>query len=88
MMPDDNYFPYAARKNYENNNPIDSAYDGLRSQDDGESWNNNNDDKIDGMWMNTYTKPHYEILGAKRSNSFDNIVKRFKTRQNAENYFN
>lgn len=86
-MPEDSYFPFAARKNYENSNPIESMYDGLKGQDDGNMWNNNNDDKIeDGMWMNTYTKPHYEIPGVKRSNPLENIVKRFKTRQNAENY--
>lgn len=84
VVPDDSYFPFAARKNYENNN------DPLESQDDDDLWNlSNNDDKKDnGIWMNTYTKPHYEITDsfAKRFNSFDKIVKRYKSRQNMENY--
>lgn len=89
LIPDDIYLPYALRKNYENRNPLESYYDGLRSEDDDSAWNSNDDGEKfdDGMWMNSFTRPHYEVPNMKRSNSLENMMKRFKARQTAENYF-
>lgn len=89
LIADDIYLPYALRKNYENKSPFESYYDGLRGEDDDAGWNSNDDGETkfdDGMWMNTFTRPHYEAPNMKRT-SLENMMKRFKARQTAENYF-
>jgi hypothetical protein len=82
---DEFYPPYASNRNY----PMESVYDGFKSQDDGGIWSGieDNNDADDGYWYNTYTKPHYEL---KRGRNYDNIfnVKRYNGRlQNADNYY-
>lgn len=85
-MSDDTRPSYTQKKNYDSSNPIEGFYDGLRSQDDASSWNKNDDDnKFDeGMWFNSYTKPRYEIANRK---SLEEILRRLKAGQTAENYY-
>lgn len=84
-MPDDTYFPFAPQKrNYENNNPVESFYEGFRSQDDDNAWKNDDAKADEGLWFNSYTKPHYTIA-VKRP--LEDMIRRLKARQNAENYF-
>lgn len=90
LIPDDVYFTQFVpinKKNFENN-PFESYYEGLKAQDDNNNGRDNNDDDIDeGLWLNTSIRPHYEVPGMRRSR-VDNIAKRFKARQQAEqNYF-
>lgn len=86
-MSDDTYFPFAQKKNYENN-PIEGFYGGftgLRTQDDGASWNKNDDGKFDeGLWFNSYIKPNFEVANKR---PLEEMLKRLQARQNAENYF-
>ena len=83
-MPDDTYFPFAQKRNYDNNNPVESFYEGFRSQDDDNAWKNDDNKADEGLWFNSYTKPHYEIAGKR---PLEDMIRRLKARQNAENYF-
>lgn len=74
---DDSYFPYAKR-NFENNNRIEEQDDGV--------WSKIDDGRFDeGLWFNSYTKPHYEVTNNKKA--IENLLKRLSARQNSENYF-
>lgn len=87
-MPEDVYLPYAPSQN---GNPIDSTYEGLRSQDDGAVWNANleEDKSDDGYWFNSVSKPHYELPNARRVKLMENIlnVKRYNRRPNADIFY-
>lgn len=83
-LTDDTYFPYAEKKNFENNNPFEGFYEGLRSQDDGPLLHKKDDGDLDeGLWFNSYTRPHYEMAN---SGPLEDILRRLNAKQNAENY--
>lgn len=82
LTPDDIYFQqFVPRSSYGNENP-ESFYDGFKTQEETAGSDDGSFD--DGMWMNTITRPHYEYPAMRRS---ENVAKRFKARQLAENSF-
>lgn len=86
-FPDDMTSSYAFEKNY-GNNPFEGIYEGLRNEDDGMIWSNNNDDgKIDdGIWLNSVEKPRYDLLGNKRAYKIEKIGKRLMARQHGDDW--
>jgi hypothetical protein len=85
-MLDDTFLP-SYYGNYENNNPIESFFEELKTPSD--MWNLNDDngeDKLDeGLWS-APQQPHYEFPSRAAR-----LQKRFKPRNRADdfkNYFN
>lgn len=79
---------------FDNNNRLESLYEGLKAEDDT-LWNNVDD--TEGIWMDSIAKPHFEQAqegGSRREPLvFDNALKNIKSRQNSDqsydfkNYF-
>lgn len=58
-------------------------YDAFKTPEENAGSDDGNFDE--GLWMNTITRPKYDIPAMRRS---ENIAKRFKARLAENNYFN